>query len=108
MDDAPGQPTMPGTLHDVDFMVKDSKRFGDSGGWGYGQFEYDAAADSFRPGDENDSPPQAHDAKCGFECHTIVQAKDYVFTAFPEAVAGRWFGLTNQARLSLSDLARSD
>ena len=24
----------PGTLHDVDFMVKDSKRFADSGGWG--------------------------------------------------------------------------
>jgi hypothetical protein len=23
-------------------MVKDSKRFSDSGGWGYGEFEYDA------------------------------------------------------------------
>ena len=31
----PGQPTVPGTLHDVDFMVKDSKRFADSGGWGW-------------------------------------------------------------------------
>jgi len=30
----PGQPTVPGTQHDVDFMVKDSKRFADSGGWG--------------------------------------------------------------------------
>jgi Cytochrome P460 len=29
----PGQPTVPGTQHDVDFMVKDSKRFADSGGW---------------------------------------------------------------------------
>src|SRR5271166_5843524 len=28
---APGQPWQPGTLHDVDFMVKDSKRFSDSG-----------------------------------------------------------------------------
>src|SRR5450432_3844648 len=27
--------TVPGTQHDVDFMVKDSKRFADSGGWGY-------------------------------------------------------------------------
>jgi len=27
--------TVPGTLHDVDFMVKDSKRFTDSGGWGW-------------------------------------------------------------------------
>jgi hypothetical protein len=26
--------TVPATLHDVDFMVKDSKRFADSGGWG--------------------------------------------------------------------------
>jgi len=49
MEDAPGQPTVPGTLHDVDFMVKDSKRFRDSGGWGYAQFNYDAATDSFMP-----------------------------------------------------------
>jgi hypothetical protein len=82
MDDAPGQPTVPGTLHDVDFMVKDSKRFADSGGWGYAAFQYDAASDTFTPSDENDTPPQSHDAKCGFECHTIVQAKDYVFTAY--------------------------
>ena len=31
--------TVPGTQHDVDFMVKDSKRFKDSGGWGWGAFE---------------------------------------------------------------------
>jgi hypothetical protein len=47
---APGQPLVAGTLHDVDFMMKDSKRFSDSGGWGYGEFEYDAASDTFRPG----------------------------------------------------------
>jgi hypothetical protein len=82
-EEIPGQPTVPGTLHDIDFMVKDSKRFADSGGWGYGVFEYDAASDTFRPGDENDSPPQTHDAKCGFACHTIVQANDYVFTEYP-------------------------
>jgi hypothetical protein len=29
--------TVPGTQHDVDFMVKDSKRFVDSGGWGWGR-----------------------------------------------------------------------
>src|SRR6516164_6358040 len=45
----PGQPTVPGTQHDVDFMVKDSKRFADSGGWGWGAFDYDAASDTFRP-----------------------------------------------------------
>jgi hypothetical protein len=48
-DTYPGQPTVPGTQHDVDFMVKDSKRFADSGGWGWAAFAYDAASDTFRP-----------------------------------------------------------
>src|SRR5260221_9080466 len=81
---APGQPLVAGTLHDVDFMVKDSKRFADSGGWGYAEFEYDAAADAFRPGTLTDKPPQANDAKCGFGCHTIVKNQDYVFTEDPK------------------------
>jgi hypothetical protein len=80
----PGNPTVPGALHDVDFMAKDSKRFADSGGWGYVVFEYDAASDTFRPGNLQDTPPQANDAKCGFACHTIAAAKDYVFTAYPK------------------------
>jgi hypothetical protein len=37
--------TVPASLHDVDFMVKDSKRFADSGGWGWAVFKYDAASD---------------------------------------------------------------
>ncbi|MGA7811084.1 cytochrome P460 family protein [Bradyrhizobium sp.] len=78
----PGQPMVPGAQHDVDFMVKDSKRFADSGGWGYAEFEYDAASDTFRPGTPDDEPPQANDARCGFACHTIVQNRDYVFTEY--------------------------
>ena len=78
----PGDPTVPGPLDDVDFMVKDSKRFADSGGWGYGVFEYDAASDTFRPGTLADQPPQGSDAKCGFTCHTKVKTQDYVFTAY--------------------------
>lgn len=74
--------TVPGTQHDVDFMVKDSKRFADSGGWGYAVFEYDAASDTFRPGTTADKPPQANDAKCGFACHTTVKTRDYVFTDY--------------------------
>ena len=74
--------TVPGTQHDVDFMVKDSKRFADSGGWAWAVFEYDAASDTFKPGTLADSPPQGNDAKCGFTCHTIVKAKDYVFTEY--------------------------
>jgi Cytochrome P460 len=80
----PGQPLMPTTLHDIDFMVKDSKRFAGNGGWGYAQFEYDAASDTFRPGTVTDQPPQGNDAKCGFACHTIVKDHDYVFTQFPK------------------------
>jgi hypothetical protein len=80
----PGQPLVPDTLHDIDFMVKDGKRFADSGGWGYGEFEYDAASDTFRPGTLTDQPPQANDAKCGFACHTVVKTQDYVFTAYPK------------------------
>ena len=78
----PGQPTVPGTQHDVDFMVKDSKRFADSG-WGWGAFEYDAASDTFSPATVADNPPQGNDAKCGFACHTVVKNRDYVFTEYP-------------------------
>jgi hypothetical protein len=78
----PGEPIVPGTQHDADFMVKDSKRFADSGGWGWGAFEYDAASDTFRPANTSDNPPQENDAKCGFACHTIVQNRDYVFTEY--------------------------
>jgi hypothetical protein len=81
---APGQPLVAGALHDVDFMVKDSKRFADSGGWGYAEFEYDAASDAFRPGTVADKPPQGNDAKCGFACHTAVTKQDYVFTEYPK------------------------
>jgi cytochrome P460 len=74
--------TVPGAQHDVDFMVKDSKRFADSGGWGWAVFEYDAASQTFRPGTTTDEPPQTNDAKCGFSCHTIVEKRDYVFTEY--------------------------
>jgi hypothetical protein len=74
--------TVPGAQHDVDFMVKDSKRFGDIGGWGYAVFRYDAATDTFTPGTTADQPPQANDAKCGVACHTIAKDRDYVFTEY--------------------------
>jgi len=73
---------VPDTLHDVDFMVKDSTRFADSGGWGYAVFRYDTASGAFTPGTLADQPPQANDAKCGYACHTLVKTKDYVFTEY--------------------------
>ena len=79
---APGQPTVAGPLHDVDFMLKDAKRFADSDGWGYAAFQYDAATGAFRPSDDKSQPPQANDAKCGAACHTVAKNRDYVFTEY--------------------------
>jgi hypothetical protein len=28
--------------------------------------------------------PLQYDAKCGYECHSTVAAKDYIFTAYPK------------------------
>jgi len=74
--------TVPGNLANVDFMVKDSKRFADSGGWGYAVFDYDAASNTFKPGTSAGTPPQGNDAKCGFTCHTRAKTRDYVFTDY--------------------------
>lgn len=71
-----------GALLDVDFMVKDSVRFADSGGWGYAVFRYDSQSDTFTPGTMQEQPPQGNDAKCGFACHTVVKSRDYVFTDY--------------------------
>ena len=80
--EAPAPTKVAGALHDIDFMLKDSARFADSGGWGYGAFKYDAASDTFTPATTADSPPQGNDAKCGLGCHTIVKTRDYVFTDY--------------------------
>jgi hypothetical protein len=74
--EAPAPTTVPDTLHDVDFMVRDSKRFPNSGNWGYAEFDNDSASDTFKPNGSG--------ADCGFACHTIVAKKDYVFTAYPK------------------------
>jgi hypothetical protein len=74
--------TVPGNLVNIDFMVKDSKRFADSGGWGYAVFDYTAASDSFTAGTTAGTPPQGNDAKCGFACHSRAKASDYVFTEY--------------------------
>jgi hypothetical protein len=70
--EAPFKVAVPDRFKDVAVMVKDSKRFADSGGWGYGLFDYDATANSFKPNGTG--------ANCGAACHTVAQAKDYVFT----------------------------
>jgi hypothetical protein len=76
--------TVPGTLTAVEFIEKDAKRFADSNGWGYADFKYDAASDTFSPSTLTDKPPQNNDAKCGAACHNLAVAKDYIFTAYPK------------------------
>jgi len=80
--DAPAPTTVPGAQQNVDFIEKDSKRFADTGGWGYAAFNYDTKSGTFTPATADDQPPQNNDAKCGYACHTIVSAKDYIFTAY--------------------------
>ena len=66
--------TMAGTLKVVELIEKDSKRFPDTHGWGYAEFAYDAASDTFTP--------TQRDAKCGAACHEIAAKKDYIFTTY--------------------------
>jgi len=63
---------VPDTLADLFFMEKDSKRFPETGGWGYAQFDYDPASATF-------SADKAGTPNCGQVCHVTVKAKDYVF-----------------------------
>ena len=53
-------------------MEKDSKRFPNTGGWGYAVFNYDPSSDKFTA--DSKSP-----SDCGNACHTVVKAKDYIF-----------------------------
>jgi hypothetical protein len=63
------------TLKFVELIEKDTKRFPDTHGWGYAEFAYDAASDTFKPA--------VNDAKCGAQCHEIAgPAKDYIFNAY--------------------------
>jgi hypothetical protein len=74
--------TVPDTLKEVEFIVKDAKRFPDGHGWGYAAFNYDSASDTFTPVTAADRPPQQNDARCGVACHNLAADKDFIFTAF--------------------------
>jgi len=53
----------------VQFMVKDSKKYASTGGWGYAQF------DDGKPADEKVM-------KTCFPCHQLNKAREYVFTRY--------------------------
>jgi hypothetical protein len=70
--EAPFAVEVPDTLADLFFMEKNSKKFPDTGGWAYAQFDYDATTATFTP-NKGGTP------NCGNVCHKAVKAKDYVF-----------------------------
>jgi hypothetical protein len=61
--------TFAGSAVNVQFMVKDPKKYAASGGWGYADFT------NGKPGD------QALHTKC-FPCHLPAKDRDYVFTHY--------------------------
>src|SRR6185312_12503867 len=70
--EAPFVVDVPDTLADLFFMEKDSKRFPDTGGWGYAQFDYQPASATF-------TADKAGTPGCGDACHVKVKSKDYLF-----------------------------
>jgi hypothetical protein len=76
--------TVPGDLEQVEFIVKDSKKFPDGHGWGYAMFTYNPASGTFAPANELSHPPVHNDAKCGVTCHNLAGPTDFIFTAYPK------------------------
>ena len=58
-----------GAATNVQFMVKDSKKYAATGGWGFAQFK-------------DGKPDATAQLKTCFPCHEPVKARDYVFTRY--------------------------
>jgi hypothetical protein len=58
-----------GPATNVQFMVKDSKKYAATGGWGFAQFK-------------DGEPADAALLKTCFPCHEPVKARDFVFTRY--------------------------
>jgi len=69
--EAPFVVDVPDVFSQAFVIEKDSKRFPNSGGWGYALFNYEAASDKFT------ADPSLSD--CGHACHVAVKTKDYIF-----------------------------
>jgi hypothetical protein len=63
------QSSFAGSAENVQFMVKDSKKYAATGGWGFADFK------NGKPGDE-----ALH--KTCFPCHAPVQDRDFVFARY--------------------------
>lgn len=69
--DAPFVVDVPDAPTQVFLMEKDSKRFPNTGGWGYAVFNHDVPTKRMVA----DPAP----ADCGQSCHVAVKSKDYIF-----------------------------
>ena len=58
-----------GSATNVQFMVKDSRKYAATGGWGFAQFK-------------DGKPDPAAALKTCFPCHNPVKARDFVFTRY--------------------------
>ena len=65
------QSFVPGTPTNIQFMVKDTKKYAATGGWGFAHFQ------DGKPGDE------AFMKTC-FPCHNEIKARDLVFTRYAQ------------------------
>src|SRR5262245_48534848 len=71
--------TVPGPQTEVGFMIKDSKRFPETNGWGYATFQYVAASNTFKPAT---SDPAVMRTLC-HSCHVRgAKAHDFVYTSY--------------------------
>jgi hypothetical protein len=63
------QSFVPGSATNVQFMVKDSRKYATTGGWGFAQFK-------------DGKPAGAALLKTCFPCHEPIKARDFVFTRY--------------------------
>ena len=64
------QSFVPGAPTNIQFMVKDSKKYASTGGWGFGHFNSDG------------KPVDDAFMKTCFPCHQKIQDRDLVFTRY--------------------------
>lgn len=64
------QSFVPGAPTNIQFMVKDSKKYASTGGWGFGHFNSD------------DKPVDDAFMKTCFPCHQKIKDRDLVFTRY--------------------------
>jgi hypothetical protein len=60
-----------GTPTNVQFMVKDSKKYASTGGWGFGHFN-----------GRDDKPAEKTLLQTCFPCHNAIKARDLVFSRY--------------------------